>query len=71
MRSNNKGLVVRLGLALKKTETAILAFVRRRAAERRRRRALEEEFYRNLKKNYAANNMNAPIMWDDDWRMQR
>jgi hypothetical protein len=69
MHSNNKGMVARLIHALKRIETAIIGFVRRRAAERRRRIELEEKFYRELKKHYAANNM--PIMWEDDWGMQR
>jgi len=69
MHSSDKGMVARVIHALKRIETAIVGFVRRRAAERRRRIEYEEEFYRNLKKHYAANNM--PIMWEDDWRMQR
>jgi hypothetical protein len=69
MRSSDHGVVARLIHALKRIGIAIVGFVRRRAAERRRRIEYEEEFYRNLKKHYAANNI--PIMWEDDWRMQR
>jgi hypothetical protein len=67
MRSTS--VVLNLVKAFKSTGAAIVAFMRRRAAERRRKRALEEEFYRSIRKYYRANNM--PIMWEDEWRMQR
>jgi hypothetical protein len=70
MRSTmTKGLVANLVKRFKWTGAAIASFVRRQAEERRRRRALEEEFYTKLKKQYSAQKM--PIIWEDDWRMQR
>jgi hypothetical protein len=69
MRLNTKSMFARLVNPLKRIETAIVGFVRHRVEVRRRRLELEEEFYRNLKKHYSASNM--PIMWEDDWRMQR
>jgi hypothetical protein len=67
MRSTN--VVLNIVKAFKSTGAAIVSFLRRRAAERRRRRAIEEEFYRNIRKLYREKNM--PIMWEDEWRMQR
>jgi hypothetical protein len=67
MRSTN--VVLSIVKAFKSTGAAIVSFLRRRAAERRRRRAIEEEFYRSIRKLYREKNM--PIMWEDEWRMQR
>ena len=70
MRSTaTKSLIASLVKGFQRTSAAIVSFMRRRAEERRRRRTLEEKFYSDLKKQYSAQNM--PIMWDDDWRMQR
>jgi hypothetical protein len=70
MRSTmTKSLVANLVKGFKRTGAAIVGFMQRQAEERRRRRALEEEFYTKLKKQYSAQKM--PIMWEDDWRMQR
>lgn len=67
MRSTS--VVLNIIKAFKSTGVAIVSFPRRRAAERRRRRAIEEEFYRSIRKFYREKNM--PIMWEDEWRMQR
>lgn len=71
MRSSNKNLVARLAQTFKRIETAIVEFARRRAAERRHRRELEAQFYRDLKKYYADNKLPPPILWEEDFRMQR
>jgi hypothetical protein len=70
MRSTaTKSLIASLVKGFKRTGAAIVRFMRRQAEERHRRRALEDKFYSDLKKQYSAQNM--PILWDDDWRMQR
>jgi hypothetical protein len=70
MRSTaTKSLIAGLIKGLKRTGAAIVRFMRRQAEERHRRRALEDKFYSDLKKQYSAEKM--PIIWEDDWRLQR
>jgi hypothetical protein len=69
MRSTIKSVAANFVKPFKSAAVAIVSFLRRRDAERRRRRAMEEEFYRKIRKLYREKNM--PIMWEDEWRMQR